>query len=116
MKRLYLILILLLFSAALSGCDAITASQQASAAKAQAKAAEANAQVQIAHAQATETQAIQTTAQVAQVEASNRLMAFLGTLTVIAQNPTGYIVMIVITGMLFVFGLVAITLTERRHR
>ncbi len=116
MKRMLIILALLSAALLLSGCSVLEERYTATTAKAQAKQAEAYAQAEAAHAAALETQAVQATAQVSQVEASNRLMAFLATVAAIAQNPTGYIVMIVITGMLFVFGLVAITLTGRGQR
>ena len=67
---------------------AAAAKAQAKAAEANAKAAEANAQVQIAHQAAIETQAIQATAQVAQVEATSRVMAFLATIATISQSNT----------------------------
>lgn len=108
MKRLFIILALLSAALLLSGCSVLEARYDATTAKAQAKQSEAYAQAQAAHAAALETQAVQATAQVSQVEASNRLMAFLATLTVMSQNPTGIIAMVVVAGLVFVFGLLAI--------
>lgn len=88
MKRLYLIAILILLAATLTGCAVLEERYRATAAKASAVRAEVQAEAQIAQAHAIETQAVQATAQVAQVEASNRLMAFLATLTTISQNNT----------------------------
>lgn len=102
MKRAFIILALMAMIVMLGGCSVLEERYQATAAKAQAKAAEANAQVQIAHAQATETQAIQATAQVAQVEASNRLMAFLGTLAVLSQSNV-----VLVASFVLAFGIAA---------
>lgn len=87
-KRLYLILILAALALTLTGCDAIVEGQRAAAAKSAAKSADAYARAEIARQAAIETQAVQATAQVAQVEATSRLMAFLATLATISQNNT----------------------------
>jgi len=88
MRRVYLILFLVLLATTLTGCTVLEARYNASQAQASARSAAAYAQADAARAHASETQAIQTTAQVAQVEASNRMMAFLATLATISQNNT----------------------------
>lgn len=107
-RAIALFFLLGIFLFALTGCSVLEARYNATAAQAAAKSSAAYAQAEAARAAALETQALQVTAQVAQVEASNRLMAFLATLNVIAAGQSNALLLIVcVIGAVCIVGLLA---------
>lgn len=104
MKQVLVVLVLVCAILTLTGCDVLTARYQASAARAAAQSAESYAQAEVARSAAVETQALQATAQTAQVEASNRMMAFLATLVTLTGGDSGalMVALIVAGGVIMV--------------
>lgn len=102
MKRVSIILMLVGMLVLLAGCSVLEARYAAVAQQQQTKQAQAYAQAETARANTQATQAIQATAQVSQVEASNRLMAFLATVSAVSQSDT-----VLVAAFILAFGLAA---------